>query len=86
MSRHHSTWLVLKLQWDRSLQGSAPNAVRSNTQKSISDYRFVNPHVAAVTTGHETSPVPDFSSFVFAFGKNSKGFLKEMFCHLCYRI
>lgn len=55
--------------------------------KCLSDSRLVNSHVAAVAAGHKTlSPVPDFSSFMFAFGENSKGFLKDMFCHLCYRI
>lgn len=56
------------------------------TFKCISDYMSVNPHIAVITIGHETSFVPDFCSFMFAFGKNSKGFLKETFCHLYYRI
>lgn len=55
--------------------------------KCLSVCRFVNSHVAVATTDHKTSfPLSDFSSFMFAFGENSKGFLKEMFCHRCYRI
>lgn len=60
-------------------------ALLGATLKFISNYRFLSPHMGAVRTGHETPPVPDFSSYRFAFGENSKGFLKEMFRHLCYR-
>lgn len=55
--------------------------------KCLSDRRSVNSHMAAVATGHKTlSPVPDFNSSMFAFSENSTDFLKEIFCHLCYRI
>ena len=55
--------------------------------KCLSDCRFVNSHVAVVAVSPKTlSPMPTFSRFTFAFGENSKGFLKETVCHLCYKI